>query len=396
MTAPAPDHRRVALFISALDGGGAERVLVNLGAGLVERGIGVDLILVYDGGPYVAQLDPAIRVIVLGSSRLIMALPRLVRYLKTEQPDALVAALEDNNILAIAARALAGSATRCIVTVHNHLSVEARGAPRLRQRLAPHLAGWVYRFADHVVAVSRGVAEDLERCGVPPSKLSVIYNPITTDRLAAQGRQSVDHPWFATGGPPVVLGVGRLVPQKDFGTLLAAVALLRQRHECRLILVGDGPERAALETRAAVLGIADSVMFAGFVANPAAWMARAELVVLSSIFEGFGNVLVEAMAVGTPVVATDCPSGPDEVLDHGRYGRLVPPGDAPALAEAMAATLAMPTPADQLLARAALFSTDRAVDSYLPLLGLGGEHDRRSPPLVAVPDAPARAASVID
>jgi glycosyltransferase involved in cell wall biosynthesis len=362
---------RVALFISGLDGGGAERVMINLGRGLVERGVAVDLVLVYPGGPYLAQVDARIRVVELGAKRLITAPPKLAGYLRREQPQALVSALEDNNVVALVAVALARTSTRCVVTVHNHLSVEARHATRFKQRFGPLTAALFYRFADAVVAVSKGATDDLLACGVPADRLRTIYNPIHTGDPAAAGDEPVSHPWFRKPGRPVVVGVGRLAWQKDFRTLLLAVARMRWSRPVNLLLIGEGPEQPKLKATAKALGIADLVAFSGFVPNPSAWMARADLLVLSSLYEGFGNVLVEAMAVGTPVVATDCPSGPAEILNHGRFGRLVPPKNSAALAAAMVATLDEPPDPGHLIGRAAEFSLDNAVDAYLPLLGLG-------------------------
>ena len=370
MTAAPPPGPRVALFISGLDGGGAERVLINLGAELIRRGIGVDLVVVYADGPYFAQLDPGIRVVELGAKRLSTALPGLVGYLRRVRPTALLAALEDNNVMAVVAQAVARTPTRCVLSVHNHLAIEARYATRFRQRLAPVMARLLYRFADAVVAVSEGVAAELRDYGVPAASVHVVYNPIYSSELAAKALEPLDHPCLATGAAPVIVGVGRLARQKDYPTLLEAVALVERQRPVRLVLLGDGPERAALEAKVRSLDLAAAVTFIGFVANPYAWMARANLLVLSSIHEGFGNVLVEAMAVGTPVVSTDCPSGPAEILAHGRHGRLVPPGDPAALAGAIVATLDQPLPAAELRARAAVFSLERAVDAYLPLLGL--------------------------
>lgn len=376
----AGSEHRVALFMSALDGGGAERVMLNVGQGLVRRGIAVDLLLVYPTGPYTSQIDPGIRVVDLDCTRLITAVPALARYLRRERPNALIAALEDNNVVVLLARALSCTAMRCIVTVHNHLSLEARYATKLRQRFAPHVARLFYRFADTVVAVSRGVAEDLASHGVPQRLIRVVYNPIYSADLLARAAQPIDHPWLGKAGPPVIMAVGRLVPQKDHATLLDAFARIRHDRTARLLLLGDGPERAALEARAGALGIADAVAFIGFVDNPYAWMARATTVVLSSVFEGFGNVLVEAMAVGTPVVSTDCPSGPAEVLKGGRFGRLVQPRDPAALAEAILATLDEPPPASRLSERAAVFSLEQAVDTYQRLAGLACRTDARAAP----------------
>src|SRR3954452_14198277 len=223
-----------------------------------------------------------------------------------------------------------------------------------------------YGQGDAVVAVSDGVADALARVtGLPRGLIRTIHNPVVGPELEALSREPVAHPWLAPGQPPVVLSAARLTVQKDLPTLLRAFALLRARRAVRLLILGDlpTPERTEasigeLRDLAYRLGVAADVELPGFVENPYAWMARASLFALSSAYEGFGNVLVEAMACGCPVVSTDCPSGPAEILDGGRYGPLVPVGDAEALAEAMARVLAAPPERAELVARADQFSVD--------------------------------------
>jgi glycosyltransferase involved in cell wall biosynthesis len=196
----------------------------------------------------------------------------------------------------------------------------------------------------------------------------VIYNPVVTNELTTLARGEVAHPWANDPQVPLVLAVGRLVPQKDFATLLRAFSLLRRRCRCRLAILGDGAERAPLESLARQLGLTENVAFCGFVANPYAWMARSRLVVASSKWEGLPTVLIEAMATGTPVVSTDCPSGPREILDGGTFGTLVPVGNAEALADAIAAALGAANDPDRLQRRAQTFSVNSAVDAYLETL----------------------------
>ena len=235
--------------------------------------------------------------------------------------------------------------------------------------------GRLYPRADEIVAVSAGVADDLARVArIPRSRITVIHNPIVTDELLADARAPVDHPWFADGGPPVVLAAGRLTEQKDYPTLLRAFRHARRARELRLVILGEGEERPRLEALARELDVSGDVDFAGFVANPYAFMARASLFVLSSAWEGFGNVVVEAMACGTPVVSTDCPSGPGEILEGGRYGRLVAVGDDEELAAAMLATLEDPPRPELLRERAAAFRADEAALRYLRVIA--GESER--------------------
>lgn len=364
-------HNRMtdlSIFLMDLDGGGAERVMLNLACGFAEQGLQVDLVLVKPEGPYLSQLPPKVRVVKLESSRLILSIPALARYLKQEQPPVLISALEDTNIVALCAKKLAGVSTRIVVTVHNNLSREAQNATTLKRRLTPQFVRWFYPSADRIVAVSQGVAQNLVDIGLSSEKIEVIYNPIVTPELNEKIQESLDRPWFSPDQPPVILGVGRLEKQKDFPTLLQAFAQLKQQHPARLMILGEGSERSKLEELAQKLGIEKDVAFPGFVANPYAYMARAKVLVLSSGWEGFGNVLVEAMAAGTPVVSTDCESGPAEILANGKYGKLVAVGDSEGMAKAIATTLNEPPDREALTKRANQFSLEKALTEYGKLL----------------------------
>ncbi|SKB16029.1 Glycosyl transferase, group 1 [Planktothrix sp. PCC 11201] len=354
----------IAIFLMDLGGGGAERVMINLAQGFAQRQKSVDLVLVKAEGPYLSQLHPQINVVKLESSRLISSLPRLINYLKEKQPKVLFSALEDTNFVALLAKKLAGVSTKVAVTVHNHLSREAENATQLKRRLTPQLVGWFYPWADYVIAVSQGVADNLIQLGVPAHKVQSIYNPIITPELLQNLHNRVDHPWFAPNQPPVILGVGRLHAQKDFRTLILAFAQLRQQQPARLIILGEGEERSALQSLIQTLGLETDVALLGFVSNPYAYMAASAILVLSSAWEGFGNVLVEAMAAGTPVVSTNCDSGPSEILAAGRYGQLVTVGDPQAMATAIASTLATPPDSQMLRERAQIFSLENALDQY--------------------------------
>ena len=223
----------------------------------------------------------------------------------------------------------------------------------------------LYPLADKVVGVSRGVAAEARSAlRLRPDQVTSIYNPVITPSTEDQIAQPTGNPRFDELQKPIVITVGRLFPQKDQVTLITAFAPVARAKNATLVLLGDGPERSQLEAAAQAAGIADRVHFLGFVENPLAYMARADLFVLSSTHEGFANVLVEALACGLPVVSTDCPSGPREVLDEGRYGQLVPVGDVNAFTEAMIATLDAVTDRDRLRDRAQVFSTDRITDQY--------------------------------
>jgi glycosyltransferase involved in cell wall biosynthesis len=223
-----------------------------------------------------------------------------------------------------------------------------------------------FRYADAAICISKGVAEDfIKTTGMPPQKTHVVYNPIVYPGLEQEARQSISHPWFATGNKPVILAVGRLVVAKDYPTLLNAFSLLNRKRQANLLILGEGRERLRLEALVRQLGLTENVQMPGFVKNPYAYMARARLLVLSSRWEGFGNVLVETLACGTPVVSTDCKGGPGEILEGGRFGRLVPVGDAQALAAAMLETLQTPPDRAMLRQRAQDFTLEKSVKEYL-------------------------------
>jgi glycosyltransferase involved in cell wall biosynthesis len=290
-----------------------------------------------------------------------------VRYLRRERPLGVVAAPTDLNLEAIWARRLAGVPSRIVVSERVHFSTALGDSSPWRQRHFPGLIRRCFPMADAIVAVSEGVAVDLAaHACIPRERIAIIFNPVVSSAMICQAAEPVEHPWFFPGAPPVVLGVGRLTAQKDFPTLIRAFAHVRAQRPARLVILGNGkPEiNAELRALATSLGCAADVDLPGFVLNPFAYMARAGVFALSSAWEGFGNVLVEALACGCPVVSTDCPSGPAEILDGGRYGALVPVGDDAAMAEALLATLAHPPKRAALAARGAEFSVDRAIALY--------------------------------
>jgi glycosyltransferase involved in cell wall biosynthesis len=361
-----PSRGPIAFFLPSLVGGGAERVVLNLMQGITERGLPVDLVLASVYGAFVGQLPPGVRQVDLRAGRVLRSLSPLAAYLRRERPRVLISSMSHANVVALWAGRLAGGITPVVVTEHNTLTAVEQGL--LERNLWPTAMRIFYPWASHVVAVSRGAADDLARAsGLPRHRMHVVYNPVITPAMMALARQAPDHPWFAPGQPPVILGVGRLTRQKDFPTLIRAFADVRRRRAGRLMILGEGEDRPALEALAAELGMAQDVALPGFRHDAMAYMAGSALFVLSSLWEGLPTVLIEALAAGTKVVSTDCPSGPREILQEGRLGTLVPVGDAAALAEAMVDTLDRPfeqVPVDAL----APFTRDSAVDNYLSLI----------------------------
>ena len=359
---------RITFFLPTLRGGGAQRVIVNLAEAMTDRGLPVDLVVAAAEGELLEQLPPAVRLVDLRAHRVLRSLGPLTTYLRRERPRVVVSSMGHANLVALWAAKLARRATPVVVTVHNTMSQSTPQQGRLAGGLWPHLLRTFYPWAACVVAVSRGAADDLARTsGLPRERVRVVYNPVITPSMLELARQAPDHPWFAPGQPPVILGVGRLTRQKDFPTLIRAFAEVRRRRAGRLLILGEGDERPRLEALAGELGLADDVALPGFRGNAMAYMAGSALFALSSAWEGLPTVLIEALAVGTRVVSTDCPSGPREILQEGRLGALVPVGDAGALAGAMIDALERPPGAVPLDALAP-FTRDAAVDHYLRLI----------------------------
>jgi glycosyltransferase involved in cell wall biosynthesis len=366
---PVGSNERLALFLPTLDDGGAERVMLQLAASFCARGSAVDLVVAIPGGPLDAQVPPGPRVVSLGASRTILALPRLVRYLRRERPVALLSTLEHANVLAIGAGAFARAGVPIVLREANVL---LRRAELGRQgRLLRGLMRQAYGRADRIVAVSRSVATSLtEELGLDARRIRTIYNPIVTAALRERATAPLADPWFASGAPPVVLGVGRLAPQKDFPTLIRAFAQVRAEREARLVILGEGPERRPLEELARQLGVAADVKLPGYDHNPFRYMSRASVFALSSLHEGLPGALIQAMACGCRVISTDGAGGAREVLEDGIIGPLVAPRDPVALGRGISALLDDARSGPPRVTHAVdRFAEKAAVDAYLDVLG---------------------------
>ena len=396
---PDTGPRHVALFVRSLSGGGgAERVMVNLATELNDQGHQLDLVMGRKEGHFLDEIPPNVKVIDLQvrSARQLLptlllqprlassligtvlkpkapwilgAVPGLAEYLKEQRPSALLAALSYTNVAALLACRVADSSARMVISVHNHLSVSAAQGTKERDKSFPQLAQRWYPEADGIVCVSDGVAADLARVTrLPRERIRTIFNPVFRPAILTRAQEPLAHRWFSPDAPPVLLGIGKLKPQKDFPSLLRAFARIRAERPARLIILGEGPRRKDLQTLARKLRIHEDVELPGFVPNPFAYLRQARVFVLSSAWEGLSNVIIEALACGCPVVSTDCPSGPAELLDHGNYGALVPVGNDEALAAAILQTLAKAHDRDRLLARAKEFSVERATKQYSQVL----------------------------
>jgi glycosyltransferase involved in cell wall biosynthesis len=360
---------RVAIYIDSLRGGGVEAFTVRLASALVERGIQVDLVAAELFGPNLGFVHPAVRLVDLKSKRVVLSLPPLVRYLRDNTPDYLISAMDHVNLLALFARSIAGVSTKVIISTRTMVSVATRNSPVFRQKFIPRLMRIAYPYADHIVAISKGVAEDLAGItGLPRTRIKVIYNFLDLQSIQALSEADFNHPWFREDQPPVIVSSGRLVPAKDYSTLLRAFQIVTRETSTRLIILGEGRERATLEALIKELNLDSKVGLPGFIDNPYPYVARAGLFVLSSAWEGLSNVLIEALACGTSIVSTDCKSGPSEILQGGALGVLVPVGDYLAMAEAMIKVLKNPMDPERLILRAQDFSVENNIDNYLAML----------------------------
>lgn len=374
----ATPGRHVGFFLAELRDGGVPRQTLQLSAELARRGHRVTLLPAISGGVREQDVDPKVALACLDSGALprmaarrrsikqkvLAAVPALAGWLRREQPDALISADHWPNFASVVARMLAGRGTRLMLTQRVPLSVRSRQKRSLRV-----LASVLYPRADLLVGVSRAMADDLaQQLPHARSRIRTLYNPVVTPDFAERAARKPEHPWLASEGPPVVLGVGRLTRQKDYPTLLRAFAALREQRPVRLIVLGEGPDRAALEALSGQLGVADDVDLAGFVGDALPYLSAASAFALTSEWEGLPAVLIEALFCGCPVVSADCPTGPDEILEGGRYGALVPVGDVEAVRAALADALDKPADRERLRTRAQEFDLASSVEQYLGAL----------------------------
>lgn len=362
----------LSIFLPSLAGGGAEHVSVQLANHFGRRGLLVDLVLAQRAGVWGEKVLPTVRVIELNARRTAFALPRLINYLRAEQPACMLATLLHANVVAALAVALSRKNVRLVVREANFFTEQKQRAVGYNAKAALLLSAWAYKRAHRVVAVSQAMARDLrDALGLPTEKVVTIYNPVDLQALRAAAQMPVNHHWLSpTHDKLVILGIGRLEAQKDFATLLKAFAEAKARRDCRLIILGEGSQRNQLVELARELGVADSVDMPGFVKNPYPYLRCADLFVLSSMHEGMPNALIEALALGVPVVATNCRSGPAEILEDGRWGRLVPVGDVPAMTRAILETLANPSVQQEGAVRSVRdrFGVERVTDQYFEVL----------------------------
>lgn len=373
-TGSSPD---AALYLPSLAGGGSERVTLTLANGLAERGVSVEILLGRSGGDLQPEVPEGIPVVDLGTRDRLSAVRAVSSYLHRRQPRIIYTAMYRAAPTIVFGALLSRTDTITAVEIENPLGRINRSGGVVRSTLHRIGLTWVLRRADLVLPVSEGVQRDLVNyLPIRVGDMPIIYNPVDVERIVGRSRESLDDPlasvFDSTDGRPVVMGMGRLCPQKDFVTLIRAFHELRRSVDAHLVILGEGEERANLESLITRLNLEEDVHLPGFVQNPYRYLARSGVFGLSSLWEGFGNVLVEALALGVPVVSTDCPGGPSEILGDGRWGRLVPVGDVVPLAEALRKTLAADHEPEPLKDRAEDFSVDAIVPAYLDVF-FGGD-----------------------
>ena len=357
---------KIALFVPSFSGGGAERVAVYIANHLSERGHTVQLVAANATGPFKEDVLMGVQQIDFKSAHIFRTLPKLVRYLREEKPDLISAFQTHANVVAVLAKVFSGGHTKLVVREGNTPSLKLKKSNLLRNRILYKIIPWLYPLADGIVAISEGVKKDLRNL-LPTKTIDVIYNPAVRADIAALASEKVEHPFFQADAPKLILSIGRLTAQKDHLTLLKAFAKVRQKLGVNLMILGVGGERQKLESFVEEHSLMDVVSLPGFVNNPYAYLAKSSVFVLSSRWEGFGIVLAEALACGAPVVSTDCPSGPAEILENGRYGVLVPVGDVDAMAGAICEILKSPLPPEMGITRAQDFSVEIGANKYLHL-----------------------------
>ena len=371
----------VAFFLPSLDPGGTERNVVNLVNNIDKKRYAVSLVLGVAKGNFLKEINNDIPVIGLHAYRSIATFFKLVTYFKTSQPDIFVSAFPRVNVICIVAKIFSKAKTKIIITEHSvfsFLPVIAKTFWRgmFARFFMPSICSWLYPKSDAIICVSKGIADDIIKTVNRALKVAVIYNPVIAGNIYQLAQEPVDHPWFsnslnsADGNSkiPVVIAVGRLVTCKDYPTLFKALKLVLKRRPCRLVILGEGPQRETLMQLADRMGISPNVAFLDFQQNPFRYMARSSVFVLASLQEGFGNVIIEAMACGAPVVSTDCPAGPGEIIENMKNGILVPVGDEKSMANAILKVLHDPVLAEKLSTagreRAEFFSVAKSVGEY--------------------------------
>lgn len=361
------EKEKIALFIPTLEVGGAEKVTLNIANEISNRGYSVDLVLVKAKGEYMENVGGNVRVVDLNSKSAMMSIKQLVKYLKENKPIAMISAIENCNVAALIAKKFACVETKIVVTIHTTLSRILKDVDDIKVKLNMILQKKLYKNAYNIIAVSKATADDASKVlNIPRDRINVIYNPIINEYLLNNSKMEVESKFFNNGNYINILSVGRLTDAKSFDTLIKAFNIvLCEMKNVRLTIIGEGNKRQELKELSKNLKIEQYIDMPGFKTNPYAYMSKCDVFVLSSKWEGLPSVIIEAMACGAKIVSTDCKSGPREILEDGKYGKLCPVGDEKKLAEMIIESLNDKTNIVDIDTHLKKFSFDKIIDEYI-------------------------------
>jgi len=351
---------------------GVDRIMKNLLPEIAARGVYIDLLHINSHGPYIDVEHPNINVIELGSSHVYSSFIPLCRYLSGKNPDVLLSAKDKVNRVALWAKWYTKTSAKVVLRLGSPVSKNLENRSVFRRWMYYLSMRYWYKWASNIIVPSRGVATDLsEFSGLPLSSISVVPNPVISRNLQSLAAESIESSAMFSAKTPIILGIGELCERKNFRMLIDAFSIVRKNRPCKLVILGKGRQQSMLQKHIQSLELQDDVFLLGFRKNPYPYIRRSSVFALSSKFEGFGNVLVEALAMGVPAVSTDCPSGPDEIFQNGKYGSLVDVNDTAGLAQAIEDTLDDPMEAEFLKQAAEPYYVKNSANKYLTALGLG-------------------------
>ncbi len=359
----------ICIFAPSFGNGGAEKMTINLCRGFSEHGYVVDLILRDKNIPFLNVLGKNINIIEFSKDKSKTS-GELFSYIKEHQPQILLST-KGGDKEAIYVKKFFRSKTKVVLRHGTTFSMRDKNRNLIKRIISLYKLKRLLPSADLIIAVSKGVAEDIQKItGINKDRVKVVPNPTIVPEIFELAKKEIDHVWFKGKSSPIILGAGGFRKSKDFPTLIRAFKILRKSVNAKLVILGDGRKREEIEKLIRKLHLSEHVYLPGFQENPYAFMARADLFVLSSIWEGCPNVLIEAMALGTPVVSTNCPSGPWEILQGGKYGKLVEPGNYEELARAMEHTLKNPLPPEKLKNAVKKYELKNSIKSHIEVLGI--------------------------
>lgn len=365
------NSRRLAIYLPSYESGGVERMLVNLARGLVCRNIDIDFVVGPKNPRYVDLLPSNINLIELESNSDESILEKSVSYIKKHRPDILLTSKPENEELALKAKILAQQPLKLVFRTATNVSALMKNRNAIKRWLYQKSLKKRYKLADIIITVSKGVANDIFNItGIPRERIRVAHNPVVTPELKELAKQSITHPWFSPSAPSIIIGIGRLGRAKNFSLLIKAFAIVEKQIQCHLIILGEGRANNRLNNLIKNLNLTQKAQLLGYVNNPYAYLSRSSLFVLSSNWEGSPNVLIEALTLGIPVVSTDCESGPREILQHGKIGKLVPINNIESMANAMITTLKSPTETNRLIQATRNYTMENSAIEYSKILGI--------------------------